>query len=125
MGVLVKICGLNSAEAADAAARAGADFGGLLFHAKSPRNLSLDQAATLATRLRGKLRLVAVTSNASDDELAAIIAATRPEFLQLHGAETPERVSAIRTRFNLPIIKALSIAEESDFVPVSGFERIV
>ena len=125
MGVLVKICGLNSAEAADAAARAGADFGGLLFHPKSPRNISLEQASALATRLRGKLRLIAVSANASDDELAAITAATKPEFLQLHGQETPERVASIRARFNLPVIKAFSIAEEKDFSVLAGFEKLV
>ncbi len=125
MGILVKICGLNSAEAADAAARAGADFGGLLFHSRSPRNLSLDQASMLAARLRGKLRLVAVTSNATDDDLAAIVAATRPEFLQLHGTETPERAGVLRARFGLPLIKALPIAEEKDFNAVSDFAPIV
>jgi phosphoribosylanthranilate isomerase len=124
MGVFVKICGLNSAEAADAAARAGADFGGFIFHRGSPRNLVPDQARLLADRLRGKLRLVAVTSNASDDELAVIVAAVRPDFLQLHGAEAPERVAAIRGRFALPVIKAISIAEQSDFAALQSFEPV-
>jgi phosphoribosylanthranilate isomerase len=124
MGVLVKICGLNSAEAADAAARAGADFGGLLFHPNSPRNLSLELASALASRLRGKLRLIAVTSNATDDVLSAIVAATKPEFLQLHGHEMPERVAAIRARFGLPVIKVFSIAEEKDFAQLSAYEKL-
>ena len=79
----------------------------------------------LASRLRGKLRLIAVSSNASDDELAGIVAATRPEFLQLHGQETPERVAAIRARFNVPVIKVLSISDEKDFAAVSSFEKLV
>ena len=99
MGILVKICGINSAEAADAAARAGADMAGLVFHPRSPRNLRPEQASALADRLRGKLRLAVLLSDPSDEAMAAAVAAVKPDFVQLHGAETPERVAAIRDRF--------------------------
>ena len=89
MPVQVKICGINSAAAADAALRAGADFGGLVFFAKSPRHLSLEQGALLAERMRGRLRLAALVVDEGDEQLAAIAARVKPDFFQLHGKETP------------------------------------
>src|SRR5579871_4226562 len=108
MPVQVKICGINSAAAADAALRAGADFGGLVFFPKSPRNLGLDEGARLADRMRGRLRLAALVVDQNDDQLAAIAKEVRPDFFQLHGRETPARAAEIRARFGFPIIKALS-----------------
>jgi phosphoribosylanthranilate isomerase len=114
MPVQVKICGINSAAAADAALRAGADFGGLVFFAKSPRNLSLEQAATLATRMRGRLKLVALVVDETDEKLAVIAAGVKPDFFQLHGRETPARAADIRARFGVPVIKALPVSEPGD-----------
>ena len=78
MSIAVKICGINSAAAADAVARAGADFGGLVFFAKSPRALSIEDGAQLAARLRGRLKLTALVVDADD-------AVTR---IHLYDAET-------------------------------------
>ena len=122
MNVLVKICGINSAEAADAAMRAGADLGGLVFHHKSPRHLSLDSARALADRMRGRLRLVALFADADDATIAAALAAVQPVYVQLHGHETPERTSQVRARFGLPVIKAIAVAEAADFATVSDYE---
>ena len=122
MGILVKICGINSAEAADAAARAGADMAGLAFHPRSPRNLRPEQASALANRLRGKLRLAVLLSDPSDEAVAAAVAAVKPDFVQLHGAETPERVAAIRDRFRVSIIKAIAVADASDLAMASRYE---
>ncbi|MGZ5933759.1 MAG: phosphoribosylanthranilate isomerase, partial [Rhizomicrobium sp.] len=122
MGILVKICGINSAEAADAAARAGADMAGLAFHPRSPRNLRPEQASALANRLRGKLRLAVLLSDPSDEAVAAAVAAVKPDFVQLHGAETPERVAAIRDRFRVGIIKAIAVADASDLAMASRYE---
>ncbi len=122
MGVLVKICGINAADAADAAVRAGADFAGLNFHPVSPRFVKPDVARSLADRLRGRIRLVAVLCDAGDEAIAAAIEAARPDFLQLHGRETPERVGAVRARFGLPVIKAMAIAEAGDFASAPAFE---
>ena len=121
MPVQVKICGINSATAADAVLRAGADFGGLVFFSKSPRNLSLDEGARLAERMRGRLRLAALVVDEGDDRLAAIAAQVRPDFFQLHGRETPARVAEIRARFGLPIIKALPVAEPGDLARAADF----
>ena len=114
MPVQVKICGINSAAAAEAALRAGADFGGLVFFARSPRNLTLEQGETLAERMRGRLQRVALVVDENDENLAAIAMRVKPDFFQLHGKESPQRVAAIRARFAIPIIKALSVAEPGD-----------
>src|SRR5579862_3284207 len=104
MPVQVKICGINSTDAADAVLRAGADFSGLVFFAKSPRNLGLEEGARLAERMRGRLRLAALVVDESDDRLAAIATRIKPDLFQLHGRETPARVAEIRARFGLPVI---------------------
>jgi phosphoribosylanthranilate isomerase len=124
MPVQVKICGINSAAAADATLRAGADFGGLVFFAKSPRNLSLEQGALLAERMRGRLRLAALVVDESDEKLAAIAVRMKPDFFQLHGNETPARAADIRARFGIPIIKALSVAELGDLSKASAYDDV-
>ncbi len=124
MGVLVKICGINAAEAADAAARAGADFAGLNFHPKSPRCVSPEAARSLAERLRGRARLVAILCDADDEAIAAAVSAANPDFVQLHGHETAERAAAIRARFGKPVIKVFPVADKDDFAEVPRFEAV-
>ncbi|MGZ5926529.1 MAG: phosphoribosylanthranilate isomerase [Rhizomicrobium sp.] len=124
MPVQVKICGINSAAAADAALCAGADFGGLVFFAKSPRHLSLEQGALLAERMRGRLRLAALVVDESDEQLAAIAARVKPDFFQLHGKETPARAADIRARFGISIIKALPVAEPADLSKASAYDDV-
>src|SRR3954469_11014429 len=82
----VKICGLTSTDAIDAAVRAGAGFGGLVFHPKSPRFVALDQGRVLADAMRGRLKIVALITDMDDAAIEAVIAAVRPDFLQLHGS---------------------------------------
>jgi phosphoribosylanthranilate isomerase len=125
MAILVKICGINSVDAADAAARAGADLAGLAFHPRSPRKLSVEQGSALSGRLRDRVRLVALTSDPDDELLAGVTAVVRPDFIQLHGVETPARAAAIRSRFGIPLIKAFPIAEAADFAPVAAYEDSV
>ena len=122
MGVLVKICGINGVAAADAALSAGADYAGLVFYRKSPRNLGIEQATALAARMRGRTRLVALFADAADAEIESAVNAARPDFLQLHGSETPERVGAIRARFGLPVIKAVAVAEASDLAAAARYD---
>lgn len=124
MALLVKICGVNAAGPADAAVRAGADLVGMVFHPKSPRNLSFEVARSLAERLRGRVQLTALVADADDTLIDAAVAATRPDFLQLHGCETVERAAAIRARFGVPLIKAFPIAGAGDFAPVEAFADI-
>jgi len=122
MGIQVKICGINSVESADAAVRAGADFAGLVFHPASPRDLTREQAAWLAERMRGRTRLVALMVDVKDEEIAAIVKSVRPDILQFHGNESPERVGAVRSQFGIPIIKVLAIAEAADLSRAAVYE---
>src|SRR2546421_9873391 len=96
MALIVKICGLSTPVALDVALDAGADIVGFIFFPPSPRNVSLDQARALASRVQGRARKVAVTVDADDTLLASIIEALKPDMLQLHGHETPQRVAPVR-----------------------------
>ena len=124
MPIQVKICGINSIAAADAVLHAGADFGGLVFFAKSPRHLSLEQGAMLAERMRGRLKLAALVVDDSDAQLAAIADRVKPDFFQLHGKETPERVAQIRSRYGIPVIKALAVSQPGDLAKVSVYDDV-
>jgi phosphoribosylanthranilate isomerase len=121
MAVLVKICGINSVEAADAAAKARADFAGMIFHRTSPRYLDPIRAGIVAERLRGRLRTVALLIDPNDDEIAGVVTVVKPDFLQLHGNETPARVGAIKSRFGVHTIKAFAIADANDFASVAAY----
>ena len=122
MGVLVKICGINSLEAADAAAEAGVDFAGLQFHKKSPRNVIPEQARALVARLRGRTKVVGVLTDPSDAEIGMAMETAVPDFLQLHGSETPARVTEIRSRFGVPVIKVFQIADAVDLAQIDDHD---
>jgi len=123
MTIAVKICGLTSPDAIDAAADAGAVYGGLVFHPKSPRFVRLDQARGLAERMRGRLKSVALITDMDDTGIAALVKTVAPDFLQLHGGETIQRVANIRARFGLAVIKALPVAEASDLAGAADYEK--
>ena len=80
--------------------------------------------AALAARVRGRAQKVALSVDADDEQLAAMIEALEPDLLQLHGQETPERVVAVRTRFGLPVMKALPIAARADLAPVRRYAEV-
>lgn len=124
MPLLIKICGLTTPEALDVALESGADQVGFVFFPPSPRNLGLEAARTLGGRVQGRAGKVALTVNANDETLAAIINALKPDMLQLHGTETPERVAVVRSRFGLPVMKALPIAERADLSPVRLYAKV-
>jgi phosphoribosylanthranilate isomerase len=125
MPLLIKICGLRSPQALDVAIDSGADLVGFVFFAPSPRNLGLEAARTLGQRVQGRAGKVALTVDANDDTLLDIIAALKPDMLQLHGSETPERVIAVRTRFGLPVMKALPVAERKDLSQIRQYAQVV
>jgi phosphoribosylanthranilate isomerase len=125
MALLVKICGLKTIEALDAALDAGADMVGFVFFPPSPRNLGLEAAKVLGERVKGRARKVALSVDATDAELTAAIEALRPDMLQLHGKEAPERVASVRSRFRLPVMKALPIETRTDLSPVYTYAKVV
>ena len=124
MSVLIKICGLKTPEALDVALAAGADLVGFVFFPASPRHVSFEIAHALGERVRGRVQKVALSVDASDEELAASIEALRPDLLQLHGKEAPDRVAAVRKRFGLPVMKALPIAERADLSPIRLYNKV-
>jgi phosphoribosylanthranilate isomerase len=119
----VKICGLNAAAAIRAAATA--DFAGFIFFPRSPRHVEPDEAARLAAALPRAVRRVAVMVDPDDAMLRNVLAQFRPDLVQLHGAETPERVASIRHGFSIGVIKAVPIAEPHDLDRARAYEEAV
>ena len=117
----IKICGLSEAESVDAALEGGADLLGFVFFPPSPRNIAPERAATLAERARGHATIVALTVDAEPAYLADLVATVRPDLLQLHGTESPERVEAIRRDTGLPVMKAIGIAAAADLDAVKDY----
>jgi phosphoribosylanthranilate isomerase len=124
MSVLIKICGLKTSAALDAALDAGADLVGFVFFAPSPRHIGFEAARTLGERVRTGARKVAVSVDANDELLKKCIDALKPDLLQLHGRETPERVAVIRSRFGLPVMKALPVTERADLSSVHLYAKV-
>ena len=122
----IKICGLKTTEALEATIAGGASHAGFIFFAKSPRYIDPGAAAPLAARAKqASVVPVAVTVDADDAFLDAIVAAMRPSMLQLHGRETPERVAELKARHGLPVMKALAISTADDLAKRQPYEGIV
>ena len=124
MALTVKICGLKTPEALDVALESGADLVGFVFFAASPRHLALAAARVLGERVQGRAGKVALTVDADDETLRAVVEALKPDMLQLHGREAPERVTAVRARFGRPVMKALPIAERRDLAPIRSYAKV-
>lgn len=110
----VKICGLKTEETLAAALAGGASHVGFIFFPKSPRFVEPEEVARLRPLAAGRANAVAVTVDADDAFLERIVRAMAPDLLQLHGAESPERVAAIKARYRLPVVKAFAIRERAD-----------
>ena len=122
--VSVKICGLSRASDVQAAAAAGASYVGFVFFAKSPRNVSREQARALALETPAGLAKVALVVNADDSFLDALTDEVPLDMLQLHGSETPERVAEIKARYGLPVMKAVGVAGESDLAAIDTYSAV-
>ena len=120
----VKICGLSTPETVEAAIAAGADFVGLMFFAKSPRNVSLAAARDLAGIARGRARIVTVTVDADDALIAAIAAEVKPDLVQCHGTEPPERLAWIRATHGLAAYKVLKVREEAHVARAQAYTDV-
>src|SRR5690348_16724616 len=99
----VKICGLRDAASLDAALDSGADYVGFVFFARSPRNIDANAARMLAGGARGRAKIVTLLVDPDDALLAEVVATVEPDIIQLHGSETPERVSEVARRFGRPV----------------------
>ena len=119
--VSVKICGLATVDDVRACADAGANYIGLVFFEKSPRNITIPAARELALAAPLGLAKVALVVNPSDAELDAITASVPLDMLQLHGRETPARVAEVKARYGLPVMKAVGIADGDDLPKLESY----
>src|SRR5262245_55338406 len=124
MSLDIKICGLKTEAALAAALACGATHVGFIFFPKSPRNISAEAAGELRKAALGKATAVAVTVDAGDDDLDAIVARMRPDMLQLHGREGPERLAEIKARYALPVMKAFPVSEAADLDRIIAYRGV-
>jgi phosphoribosylanthranilate isomerase len=124
MSVSAKICGVSTPEAVRAALDGGAAYLGFMFFAASPRNLAVEAAARLAEPVRGRAKIVAVTVDPSDAELDRIAAGLRPDVLQLHGKETPNRVREVAARAGVAVIKVVPVSEARDLDRAADYDGV-
>jgi phosphoribosylanthranilate isomerase len=121
MSLIVKICGLSTPESLDVVLDAGADMVGFVFFPPSPRNISFDVARTLGERVQGRAQKVALSVDAGDALLDAVLESLQPDWLQLHGKESPARVTALKNRYGLPVMKAIAVEAKADLSAVSEY----
>lgn len=120
----IKICGLSTPETLEAALAAGADMIGLNFHPKSPRYVTPERAAELAAQARGRTGIVALVVEYTPEQAAELARIVRPDWMQLHGKETPEQVAAIKAATGLPVMKALGVATAADLEQVARYHGV-
>jgi phosphoribosylanthranilate isomerase len=124
MPFLVKICGLRTPDGLDAALGAGADLVGFVFFPPSPRSLPVAAARALGEQVRGRAGKVALTVDADDAMVEAIIATLSPDMLQLHGRETPDRATALKKKFGVPVMKAIPVETKADLTVVASYANV-
>jgi phosphoribosylanthranilate isomerase len=125
MSLIVKICGLSTPRALDAALEAGADMVGFVFFPPSPRHLQFDAARALGQRVHGRAQKVALTVDADEAFLQSVVEALHPDIMQLHGSESAAQIAAIRRKFGLPVMKAVPIAVKDDLARIGAYAGVV
>lgn len=124
MSIIVKICGLSTADTLEAAVTAGADMVGFVFFPPSPRHLDIDFADSLGRQVRSRAAKVALTVDADDDLLDAIVEQLRPDWFQFHGSESPDRLRSIKRIYGLPVMKALPVSTTADLDAVKNYAGV-
>jgi len=117
----IKICGLTTPAALEATIAARADYAGLVIFPPSPRHLALADAAALAARAAGRIRLVGLFVDAAESLIGEVVAAASLDVIQLHGREDPARVAAIRATFGKPVWKAMAVSSADDIARAEHF----
>jgi phosphoribosylanthranilate isomerase len=121
--LIIKICGIKTPEMLDVTIAAGADMVGFMHFPRSPRHVSIEDIATLISAARGRVETCVVLVN-PDNSTVAEVAALGPDWIQLHGPETPHRVAAIRAEAGVEIMKAVPIGSAEDVAQVAGFLEV-
>lgn len=122
MSVEVKICGIKTDSALQAALDGGADYVGLVFHPDSPRNVDLAMARRLAAIARGRAKIVALLVDPDDRLLADVVETVAPDIIQLHGTESPERTAEVAHCYGRPVLKAVKVATAQDAEAADVFQ---
>jgi phosphoribosylanthranilate isomerase len=121
--LIVKICGIKTPEILEAAIEAGADIVGFMHFERSPRYVDLETLPELISQARGRVETCVVLVN-PDNSCVMEIAALSPDWIQLHGPETPHRVEAIRDEAGIAILKAVPIGSAEDVAGVAAFDAV-
>lgn len=124
MAVKAKICGINTPITMKAAVEGGASYIGLVFYPPSPRAVTVTEAAHLSNMVPDTVQTVGLFVNITDDLLTSILDQIPLDILQLHGKETPERVTAIKDLTGLPVMKAIHIEDAADFSEIERYTGI-
>ncbi len=117
----IKICGLSEPETLEAALDAGAEFVGFNFYEPSPRSISYETARQLAGQTGNRAKKVAVIVDADDEIIDRICDAMTPDYIQIHGSESPERATEIRDRTGVPVIRAIKVKNADDIAAASAY----
>ena len=121
----IKVCGINDVSSMHAALKHGADYIGLVYYDKSPRNVSLNFSKSLISQRTKKSKIVALTVNPVDNFLLDLKNEINPDFIQLHGDETANRCLEIKKKVNIPIIKGINVKNKLNLMQlISEFEDI-
>lgn len=120
----VKICGLRDQAGIDGAVAAGANYVGFVFFPKSPRHVTIEQAAALVPHVPVGVAKVGLFVSPDNAQLDATLDAAPLDIIQLHGSESPERVTEVRARYGLPVMKAIGIADESDLTAIDVYAQV-
>ena len=120
----VKICGLRSHAQIDSAIAAGASYIGLNFFAKSPRSVTIAEATPLAAAMPFGVAKVALVVNPDNAMLDALAAQVAIDIIQLHGSETPDRVTEVKTRYGLPVMKVVGVADADDLPQLDTYAHV-
>lgn len=121
----IKICGISTPDALEAAIKGRAAHIGLVFFPRSPRAVTPSEAAHLSARAEGRIGRVGLFVDAGDTAIGDAMDAARPDVIQLHGEETPERAAQLRARFGVPVWKALPVATAGDVERAAAYADAV
>jgi phosphoribosylanthranilate isomerase len=121
MSTSIKICGLSTPESLAVAIDAGVDMVGLVFYEPSPRFVGLDMARKLSAQARDRAEVVALVVDAADSTIETILRRIGPNYFQLHGSESPERVAEIQEKYGVSVIKAIGVAERADLALADAY----
>jgi phosphoribosylanthranilate isomerase len=124
VSVKVKICGVRTPAILDAAVAAGADYAGLVVFPRSPRHVTVEEAQSLAAAARGRIATVAVLVDPDDALIDRVVDIVDPDFIQLHGGESPARVAEIKARASRGIIKAVAVSDSDDVARGADYDGI-